>query len=112
MVDTVIGKEPCDIYLHLPDTSSTYNPKDHPDHISTAQLALSAFENLKAHLIFYSQYQNEYLPQNLNGEDSLHQTEIFNAYDSTVTKGMGYCTTCYTDLYKKWCVRSYSRKIN
>lgn len=86
------------VTLHLPDTSMAINPLDHPDHYSSAYLALKAFAGQRWKRFFYSQYQNEFLPDNLSGADSVHQTGLFDAYNNTVTREWGECTTCYSDV--------------
>lgn len=98
------------VYLHLPDTSSALNHNDHADHICSSKLVLAATRKNQCQFFFYSQYNNEYLPANLSVTDSTIQDDLFEAYDKEVTHQMGFCTTCYTDLYHRLCARNYSRK--
>ncbi len=96
--------------LHIPDTSKVINPADHPDHTASAYLALDAFNHAGGEHFLYQEYNTELLPANLSPHDSLEQQQFFNSYNDKVTQIMGFCTTCYSNSYQKWCGRLYKRQ--
>ncbi|MFN8287132.1 MAG: hypothetical protein U0V74_10285 [Chitinophagales bacterium] len=105
--------EPTDfpVTLNIPDTLESANPSDHADHIVTAKLGLEAFGSNGWDTYAYTDYASAFMQANLSNEEFDEEWKLFSAYDTKVTEEMGFCTTCYSDIYYKFCWRLYKRKL-
>ena len=97
------------ISVHIAEIDSSFNPKDHSDHISSANLILNVMDNKTPyHLHNYVEYHTNNLPINIFPEEYQINVGTWGATTSGISD-FGHNST-WDEVHNSWLGRQYFTK--
>ena len=97
------------ISVHIAEIDSSFNPKDHSDHISSANLILNVMDNKTPyHLYNYVEYHTNNLPINIFPEEYQINVGTWGATTSGISD-FGHNST-WDEVHNSWLGRQYFTK--